>query len=107
MPSSDGKMVWTAGPPVRRHQGLAAQSGKKVAVSPKPVACLFVEAVLYHYRAGIQWRDLPKRFGDARMIQTRHSRCCKSRGWQRMFETLATDVDYKPATAGSTMVRAH
>jgi transposase len=25
---------------------------------------LFVEAVLYRYRAGIPWRDLPDRFGD-------------------------------------------
>lgn len=25
---------------------------------------LFVEAVLYRYRAGIPWRDLPERFGD-------------------------------------------
>ena len=25
---------------------------------------LFVEAVLYRFRAGIPWRDLPPRFGD-------------------------------------------
>jgi transposase len=25
---------------------------------------LFVEVVLYRYRAGIPWRDLPERFGD-------------------------------------------
>jgi transposase len=25
---------------------------------------LFVEAVLYRYRAGIPWRDLPEGFGD-------------------------------------------
>ena len=25
---------------------------------------LFVEAVLYRYRTGIPWRDLPERFGD-------------------------------------------
>ena len=29
---------------------------------------LFVEAVLYRYRAGIPWRDLPERFGDFRVI---------------------------------------
>ena len=27
---------------------------------------LFVEAVLYSYRVGIPWRDLPERFGDFR-----------------------------------------
>ena len=31
---------------------------------------LFVEAVLYRYRAGIPWRDLPERFGDPIKIHT-------------------------------------
>ena len=35
---------------------------------------LFVEAVLYRYRAGITWRDLPEWFGDFRVIHTRHDR---------------------------------
>lgn len=34
---------------------------------------LFVDAVLYRYRAGIAWRDLPERFGDFRVVHTRHS----------------------------------
>ena len=34
---------------------------------------LFVEAVLYRYRAGIPWRDLPERFGDPIKIHTRFS----------------------------------
>ena len=28
---------------------------------------LFVDAVIYRYRAGIPWRDLPERFGDSRL----------------------------------------
>jgi len=32
---------------------------------------LFVEAVIYRYRAGIPWRDLPERFGDPIKIHTR------------------------------------
>jgi transposase len=35
---------------------------------------LFVEAVLYRYRAGIPWRDLPERFGDWKAVHTRFSR---------------------------------
>lgn len=31
---------------------------------------LFVEAVLYRYRSGIPWRDLPERFGDFRVVHT-------------------------------------
>ena len=34
---------------------------------------LFVEAVLYRYRTGIPWRDLPKRFGDWKQVHTRHT----------------------------------
>ncbi|MEO9148674.1 MAG: IS5 family transposase [Burkholderiaceae bacterium] len=32
---------------------------------------LFVDAVLYRYRAGIAWRDLPERFGDFRVVHLR------------------------------------
>ena len=32
---------------------------------------LFVEAVLYRYRTGIPWRDLPARFGDWKIVQSR------------------------------------
>ena len=31
---------------------------------------LFVEAVLYRYRAGMPWRDLPERFGEGTKIHT-------------------------------------
>ena len=31
---------------------------------------LFVNAVLYRYRAGIAWRDLAARFGDFRVVST-------------------------------------
>ena len=44
---------------------------------------LFVDAVLYRYRAGIPWRDLPERFGDFRVIHLRHSRWKRSGIWQQ------------------------
>ena len=53
---------------------------------------LFVEAVLYRYRAGIAWRDLPERFGDFRVIHTRHTRWSQSGVWQRIFQALAADA---------------
>jgi transposase len=34
---------------------------------------LFVEAVVYRYRAGIPWRDLPERFGPWKAVHTRFS----------------------------------
>jgi transposase len=68
---------------------------------------LFVEAVLYRYRAGIPWRDLPERFGDPIKIHTRFSRWSKSGVWQKMFEMLAADADNEYAMIDSIIVRAH
>jgi transposase len=68
---------------------------------------LFVEAVLYRYRAGIPWRDIPERFGDFRVIHTRHSRWSKSGTWKRIFEILAKDSDNEYTMIDSTIVRAH
>jgi len=56
---------------------------------------LFVDAVLYRYRAGIPWRDLPERCGDFRIVHTRHSRwskkrhvaCASWRHWRRLRTT--------------------
>ena len=68
---------------------------------------LFVEAVLYRYRAGIPWRDLPERFGDPIRIHTRFSRWARSSVWRRIFEHLAADADNEYAMIDSTIVRAH
>lgn len=68
---------------------------------------LFVDAVLYRYRAGIAWRDLPVRFGDFRVVHTRHSRWSHSGLWQRVFEVLAQDADNEYAMIDATIVRAH
>ena len=54
---------------------------------------LFIEAVLYRYRSGSAWRDLPTRFGDFRVIHTRFSRWSKTGVWERIFEQLAADAD--------------
>src|ERR1700757_2813620 len=67
----------------------------------------FVEAVLYRYRAGIPWRDLPERFGDPVKVHTRFSRWAKSGVWERLFEHLAADADNEYAMIDSTIVRAY
>lgn len=68
---------------------------------------LFVEAVLYRYRAGIPWRDLPERFGNWSVVHTRFSRWAKSGVWERVFQRLAEDKDNEYAMIDSTIVRAH
>ncbi len=68
---------------------------------------LFVEAVLYRYRAGISWRDLPERFGDFRIIHTRHTRWSQKGVWKKVFKVFAEDADNEYAMIDSTIVRAH
>ena len=68
---------------------------------------LFVDAILYRYRAGIPWRDLPERFGDCKNVHRRFSRWAKSGVWQRLFERLVGVVVFVCAMIDSTIVRAH
>ena len=63
---------------------------------------LFVEAVLYRYRAGIPRRDLPERFGDPIKVHTRFSRWAESEVWKKVFEVLAADADNEYAMIDST-----
>ena len=78
------------------HVGVTAQDNRR-----------FVEAVLYRYRAGIPWRDLPERFGDWKNIHRRFSRWAKTGVWGRVFEHLASEADNEYAMLDSTIVRAH
>jgi len=68
---------------------------------------LFVEAVLYRYRAGIPWRDLPGRFGDWQSVWQRFDRWAKGGVFDRIFKTLAEDSDNEYMMLDSTIVRAH
>ena len=90
----------------KRIENLLPGRAETVGVTAKDNR-LFVEAVLYRYRAGIAWRDLPERFGDFRVIHTRHMRWSRSGAWQRVFEHLAEDADNEYAMIDSTIVRAH
>ncbi|KXV61883.1 transposase [Acetobacter tropicalis] len=68
---------------------------------------LFVEAVLYRYRAGIPWRDLPARFGDWKNVHKRLRRWCESGIIEQVFRHLAADRDNDYMMIDSTIVRAH
>jgi transposase len=68
---------------------------------------LFVEAVLFRYRAGIPWRDLPERFGDWKNVHRRFSRWAQKGIWENVFRQLAADADNEYAMLDSSIVRAH
>src|SRR5438128_228126 len=67
---------------------------------------LFVEAVLFRYRAGIPWRDLPERFGDWNIVYQRFNRWAKSGVFERIFKQLASDHDNEYVMIDATIARA-
>jgi transposase len=80
----------------RGHVGVTAQDNRR-----------FVEAVLYRYRTGIPWRDLPEPLGDWKNTHRRFSRWAETGVWQMIFGRLAADADNEYAMIDSTIVRAH
>ena len=68
---------------------------------------LFVDAVLYRYRAGVPWRDLPERFGDWKNTHRRWSRWAERGVLEKIFKHWAGDADHAYAMIDSTIVRAH
>src|SRR5258707_10173668 len=68
---------------------------------------LFVEAVLYRFRTGCPWRDLPERFGYWKSIHQRFSRWAKNGVFERIFKMLASDHDNEYMMIDATIVRAH
>ena len=68
---------------------------------------LFVDAVLYRYRAGIPWRDLPERFGKGKSVHQRFNRWARGGVWERVFAALSGDADNEYAMIDATIVRAH
>ena len=68
---------------------------------------LFVDAVIWKFRSGAPWRDLPERFGPWKNIHTRFSRWAKTGVWENLFKVLADDPDNEYSMIDATIVRAH
>lgn len=68
---------------------------------------LFVEAVIWKFRTGAPWRDLPERFGNWKNTHKRFSRWAESGVWESLLKTLADDPDNEYVMIDATIVRAH
>jgi transposase len=71
-----------------------------------------VEGIIYRYRAGVTWRDVPEEFGPYQTVWKRHRRFAGDGTWDRVLEVLlghaetAGVVDWE-VSVDSTIVRAH
>jgi transposase len=89
MPSSDGKR----GNRFRDHRTI-------------------VEGVVYRFRTGIAWRDLPERFGPWQTVWKRHRRFSGDGTWDRVHTALLAHADQVgeidwSVSVDSTINRAH
>ena len=68
---------------------------------------LFVEAVIWKFRCGLPWRDMPLEIGAWKNTHRRFSRWAGKGVWESVFKSLADDPDNEYAMIDATVVRAH
>jgi transposase len=89
LPSSDGRR----GRPFREHRQV-------------------VEGIIYRFRCGIPWRDLPEQFGPWQTVWKRHRRFAADGTWDKVLAQLlaqadaAGDLDWE-VSVDSTINRVH
>lgn len=73
---------------------------------------LMLEGIIYRFRTGIAWRDLPGSFGPWQSVWKRHKRFSTDGTWDRIHARLvaeadaAGEVDWQ-TSVDSTINRAH
>lgn len=68
---------------------------------------LFIDAVLFRAKTGIQWRDLPERFGPWKTVYNRFANWAAKDHWARIFRELQLEVDETGSIVDSSVIRAH
>lgn len=71
-----------------------------------------VEAIIYRYRTGIAWRDLPEVFGPWQTVWTWHRRMADDGTWDAVLAELTAAADAAgmvdwAVSVDSTIARAH
>ena len=71
-----------------------------------------LEGIIYRYRAGIPWRDLPESFGPWQTVWTRDRRFSGDGTWDAIFTRLLSQADVAgliewEVSVDSTVNRAH
>ncbi|GGQ41119.1 hypothetical protein GCM10010266_74650 [Streptomyces griseomycini] len=71
-----------------------------------------INGILHRVRTGVQWRDLPGRFGPWKTVYERHRRWSGDGTWERLLQQVqaaadaAGEIDWD-ISVDSTVVRAH
>lgn len=67
----------------------------------------FVNAVVYMAKTGVQWRDMPERFGNWKTIYNRFHRWAKRGVWRDIFRASAVTDEDVGSILDASIVRAH
>ena len=71
-----------------------------------------VDGIIYRYRTGMAWRDLPEVFGPWQTVWKRHKRYAQDGTWDRVLTVLIAEADARgivdwTVSVDSTINRAH
>ncbi|GAA1809827.1 hypothetical protein GCM10009713_19280 [Brevibacterium celere] len=89
---------------------LPAPTGKRGRPFSDPR--LMIEGIIYRYRTGIPWRDVPETYGPWQTVWTWHRRLSKNHTWDTIQDTLTAAADAEglidwSVSIDSTIARAH
>jgi transposase len=80
----------------KEHVGVTAKDNR-----------LFINGVIWIFKTGAPWRDLPARYGNWKNVHRRFSRWSQSGVFNKIFEALSEDADMEFLLMDSTFVKAH
>jgi transposase len=71
-----------------------------------------VNGILHRVRTGVQWRDLPERYGPWKTVYERHRRWSADGTWERLLQQVQAQADAAggidwDVSVDSTSIRAH
>ena len=68
---------------------------------------LFINAVIWIFKTGAPWRDLPERFGNWGSVHRRFARWSATGVFDKIFRILSADADLEFLLMDGTIVKAH
>ena len=68
---------------------------------------VFLNGVIWIFKTGAPWRDLPERYGDWKNVHRRFSRWSRSGVFDKIFQILTEDADMEFLMMDGSIVKAH
>ena len=81
--------------------------GRRTGLPPKRGDRDFINAVIWRVKTGVQWRDLPERFGNWKSVYNRFHGWAQTGRWETIFKELRLGVDELGSIVDASIVRAH